>query len=844
MIMERQGFFGGFQISGYLFVWVVLAVLFISIPSFAVCDWTNYPSNSSPVRLYGLKYASTSGCSGETCGSSTTCESQIGNWTPGGRPYVVTMQKYGEGCVYIQSSSECGECATGTYRTCRQEYFYCKVLACNDGREADSLDCITSGDTWSSEGYCLDNSKCNKDRDDCEAAGGTFSGGVISVNGQACCSAECNLCSKSSLERRMAQKIALCCSQGMAPPGKERMCTTPVGHAGFKCGMAVSTVSDDAYDWRCRDPGLDEENFQSYIENCEGDSSDSQNSSSSIGGSSEGIGSSSGGTGESSSGTGPYPEGCDECPWLDSILDTLIAIKGKVEGIEECVTDPILCANIEPTTGDSFEYGYLDSILVLLDSALIDNKDKKRYLAMMDTALHNMLKHDSAVRKLDSALTVAGLKNDTNIRRTLADGNYNVDTNFKSLRNAIYNLDTATIHHLDSIVKHLPDSILDSIRKYQDSALDRFDSALWGKGVGFSLIDSMVDSVVKYFQVSNHYDSMYAVMFGESMDRLMSKMDEMSFGIDGNLSFQVELDYGPLGYGDTATVTLRDDMNRMREEITNVIMDLDSSVGNDLRALVEEQKSFYIFSTGYGATSGSSTLKDDIADVKGMLGSILDSANRYFYSGSGVDVDGIKGAWGDSVAKYDVGANYDSIEAAWGADKIEGRFDSSYAYGMCNGDDCPPCSDDSCMGRIDPSRMLRAGDSMISASGLGDILEQSVSQQRDSLPTYWDSVYRELREISFFKSFDSTFLAGIGAKIPNTNSCPEDCFRQNVDGTYAFVQYNLSLDWKLCAPVAPNYLNRLNAFDLIKLLARILTVVTCLSIIMWEVSSRRGGIGL
>lgn len=796
MIMERQGILvihnlGNSRQSGDTRMYVIafLAVLFFVCNGWAVCR-----SGSYTYKLGNTVYC---GCDGSSiCANKGLC----------------TPKQYG---IYLDCRiSDPYKCQVGTYCGYYSINNVTCTRKCDTQREADSTQCLINGMSWV-DGSCLDNSLCDDSRSQCEAASGTFSGSVISYNGQACCSAECNLCSKSAMERRMAQKIALCCRQGMAPPGKEKMCQTPVGHAGFKCGMVISQVSDEAYDWSCRDPGLDEENFQSYIENCEGGSSDSQNSSSSTGGSSSG-------TGESSSGTGPYPEGCEECPWLDSILDTLIAIKGKVDGIEECVTDPLLCMNVEPSEGDSFDYGYLDSIIVLLDSSLKLDISQRSILGSMDTTLLKMLLNDSLARKIDSAMKRDALKNDTNLRRTMADGNYTSDTNFRALREEIYHLDTATISHLDSIIKHLPDSILDSIRKYQDSALDRFDSALWGKGVGFSLIDSMVDSVVKYFQVSNHYDSMYAIMFGDTMSKVMEKLENLSFGIDGNLSFQVELDYGPLGYGDTATVTLRDDMNRMREDITNAILDIDTSVGNDLKELVEEQKGFYIFSTGYGV-SGSSTLKDDINNIAGDLVRKLDST----WSQGNADTGAVNVQIGDG------NLTADSIANEYGFNKINFARDTAAVVAaeraqlvedstsMCLGDECVYYKSDKAIDDSLRQRMQSASDS---------IVQWNEEFYRDSMDGIVDRVVRTLDSINPFGVFDSTLVKTLGMKIPNTNTCPEHCSKFKVDLPFAFGLLPVDLDFGMCTPYV--VMGNQNVLSFLRFVIRCVVAVMCIGLVV------------
>lgn len=236
---------------------------------------------------------------------------------------------------------------------------------------------------------------------------------------------------------------------------------------------------------------------------------------------------------------------------------------------------------------------------------------------------------------------------------------------------------------------------------------------------------------------------------------------------------------------------------------------------------------------------GLGAVGDSIGAIRGILEGEYDGMGLY-YDSAGALGDSIRHWISSGDGKYDSAFNV--TEASWGVGNLDSSWDSSYAYGMCHGDDCPPCTDSDCLGKITPG-ILRYGDSV--AASLGDSLVKNVRAQEDSLPSQWDSAFARLREVSFFGAFDSTFLANVGAKIPNTNTCPEDCFRQDINGTYAYTPYNMTLDWNLCRPISAGALNGLNAFDILKLLARVITIITCLSILMWEISSRRGGgIGL
>lgn len=107
--------------------------------------------------------------------------------------------------------------------------------------------------------------------------------------------------------------------------------------------MNYSNVRND-FDsqWKCRelDENSSSEMIAWYREAC-------LNSSSSAAESSPSSGASSSGDGGSSSSGSPYPDDCPECPWLDSILDTLTAQKWIVGEIQTCILNPSLCGSVD-----------------------------------------------------------------------------------------------------------------------------------------------------------------------------------------------------------------------------------------------------------------------------------------------------------------------------------------------------------------------------------------------------------------------------------------------------------------------------------------------------------------
>lgn len=234
-------------------------------------------------------------------------------------------------------------------------------IGCSTQCEADSIQCINSGKEWipGTGGECgtcndcdeqcqceeqpgmiwngtecvEDSSLCAEDRATCVSAGGTFSGSTNT----GCCISTCDLCNTSTINRVVNLKQAQCCNQGLAPPDSMRSCYTL---PNTECGMGTSvfnTMSSGEYE--CQDPNLDAQVKQRYFDKCfePASSSSGEPGSSSGGGSSGEEGTSSGG--------GEYGD-CQECPWLDSILDTLTKTKKNTDDIVTCLTTPNLCAGL------------------------------------------------------------------------------------------------------------------------------------------------------------------------------------------------------------------------------------------------------------------------------------------------------------------------------------------------------------------------------------------------------------------------------------------------------------------------------------------------------------------
>ena len=274
---------------------------------------------------------------------------------------------------------------------------YAQYQTCGSQCEVDSLLCVNKGGDWEWKGCelgCVENTidttLCDGFRRECEAAQGKFSGSANS----GCCIGTCDQC--GALQTLVDLKKAMCCNQGLAPPADVRFCTVDARNT---CGVNWSTFKSDDNEFECRDPSLDSTVAKTYVEECfEPSSSDSQ------GGSSEsGPGSSSDG---GSSSAGPYPEGCDECPWLDSILDTLVLNKWNTDDIVACLTTPGLCAGLtqEPDTFPvfAFDTAFNNYFKPLMDSALKVDSLQLKALMKLDTSILKQLKNDTLSLKNDT----------------------------------------------------------------------------------------------------------------------------------------------------------------------------------------------------------------------------------------------------------------------------------------------------------------------------------------------------------------------------------------------------------------------------------------------------------
>lgn len=762
--MERQEHkIGSFQIMPkYIGLWVVLAVLLFFVSGWGSCNNGSYRPYSDSRGFckgdpsWGVNYP--------LCSSTTACGGSI---EEGGYFYYGCNVPYGAG-------SMCNDGNWGT--TLAQKNWVTCVYRCGSQCDVDSIICVQNGSTWREDASascgksCQEPCNCDDYQANCESLNGEFSGNCANANpeGGQCCVATCYLCNTAAAQKQQEMAKKVCCASGMVPPKLSDYCFNmpPPG----KCGMNYSNVRND-FDsqWKCRE--LDENSSQKmvnwYREACLESSSSAVESSPS-------SGASSGGDGSSSSGS-PYPPDCPECPWLDSILDTLTAQKGVVDEIRTCVLFPSLCG-AESEDLPQIDTSLLPYLRPFMDSTVKLSREQIELLAHLDTNMLKILDSLSKLPKSDTALMLAVNAASSNIEGKLNTVNTSIvhmnDSTKKWLRRIADSTGISRdslINHLDSIKNRIPTDILDSILKYQKLASESDSIAV---NVDLSSIDSLIDSTVSYFNKSLRADSLRGEKLNDSLAAIHDAIQDISYKM-----------YQLLGYGDTASNTLRNDIEGV------------SSAVNEYRD--SALKYFALFGDSMGA-------------INSALGALLGKL-----SPGAIDTNGL-GVWASYMRS---GENMgDSIVNSYGWQNLKNLdVDSNYSAalgGLSN-------KTDSISGVVDDSlsnKAARLNDSLVRKN---DSLKRNLP---DTLTKYADS----LVIWAPFADFDSIIYSTLGTRIPNKDECPEDCQKWSVSIPIIGL-VNYTVDYGLCLGRAS--LGNLSVLAFLKLLIRIIVAITCVMII-------------
>lgn len=249
--------------------------------------------------------------------------------------------------------------------------------------------------------------------------------------------------------------------------------------------------------------------------------------------------------------------------------------------------------------------------------------------------------------------------------------------------------------------------------------------------------DTLIDSLRKFMSSNLSADSLHSI-------------HNSIIDIASNVSFK-------LGYGDTASSNLRDDL---RSYFTGFSVDT-GSVGFANNFVLEGEN-----------------LADSIGRAVGWLGGV-----------DGLDVDSVYGVAGglDSLAVDSIGRAVD--------DSLGGLADS-----------------------------------------LNGVLVSQIDSIKGAFPDSLDSWSDSLIAYSPFASFDSLIFGQLGAKIPNSNQCPEDCQKWQIN-LPRFGLFSFTVDYGLCLGRLP--FGGMSALGFVRLLLRIITVWSCIWLVFNGLTRRK-----
>lgn len=770
-----------YNLGAFRLVFALALFLFLSVDSWGACE--------NDIRQYNWSY-------------NSTCLDWDGAY----------RGSYPAGCGSTNGSCGANYCCeligcSGSYPV------KLTFVRCSNSRDLDSLKCQKNGFSWnSSAGTCEDPSICAEDRKKCQDFGGTWSGSTQpDPNGGTCCSSYCNICNSERFKELKQKKIDLCCKNGYAPPADSLMCAPAVVQSG--CGMSTAQLNTNAGAWSCIAPN-DAQSMAQYNQMCLDSTSNDPNSSSGEGGDGS---SSSGEGGGSSSGGAQYPEGCDECPWLDSILDTLTRQKHKVDDIYDCIVMPMLC-NMEGGEQVAFDTSLLPYLRPYMDSSLRLDSNQIRILQMIDTNILKFMSRDSVGRSLDSVrfkMDSAMLKSDSVTRQAIIGGSLRGDSVTDALNDSTrkwlhrladslsvlndstrkyygYLADSigvsvdSLINHIDSIKNNIPKDVFDSILKYQKLLSESDDSIVVSS---MPALDSLIDSSLKYWRAGIEYDSVRSGRINDSISKVIDQLDNMAM----RMSYI-------LGYGDTASTNLRGDLDGIKDGITDF---RDSAIKYLSNISIDGDYQGAVVDGMAGIQGSVDALRDSLGVINGQLNQGSYDTNSTF--------DGYLSGHDTSAVRFatDLGT------------MLGGALHDSTYKGIFVRDSSTPGGDTAYR--------------LPNADSLHQVLQNSNDSMKSALADTMQTWFNELRKDFMLVNFDSAIIAPLGAKVPNTNTCPEECFKIDLSGAGGVFSDVRGFSWGLCEARIGN----MNVLQFIRLILRIVTALTCVYIGLWFISGRK-----
>lgn len=278
--------------------------------------------------------------------------------------------------------------------------------------------------------------------------------------------------------------------------------------------------------------------------------------------------------------------------------------------------------------------------------------------------------------------------------------------------------------------------------------------------------------------------------------------------------------------GDTVIVNVPSDSVKLND-ISGKLTVLDTSIHNSNDRLLEgisrgndtliDSMRKYLQNLESVGFSGD-TLGDSLGEIHSTLKEIQGLLN-----GEEVDTSGYS-SWGDLIAEGESLGDSIGVASGWtgGLDSVD--IDSVYAAAVADS-----LNTDS-IGEAVDSALQKHLDS------LHTLLKESIDSNRNSLLDSLDDWADTIAALAPFADFDSLIYSTIGAKVPNTDQCPENCQKWAIN-LPGFGLVNYTVDFGLC--LGRSVLGNLSVLGFLRLLVRLVVVWTCIWFVIWNFTRKK-----
>lgn len=319
-------------------------------------------------------------------------------------------------------------------------------------------------------------------------------------------------------------------------------------------------------------------------------------------------------------------------------------------------------------------------------------------------------------------------------------------------------------------------------------------------------------------QNQNSMNTMVDSSIHNSTERLGEKIDTAIHASNNRLGTSIDLSLG------RANDSLIDSIGKYVRGMSGRVSDSLHNVAEAVRSL-----------NGTISNFDSATRASMNEIISSLSGSGLSAWDSALGSGPGADTGSVSYSWlqdGDRLADSILqGSGYGGLDFEGDSLLRDSLLNAGYS---CNNDSC--CIGSQCV-YFDSDSLIE--DSLTRyISRMGDSINQkNTSYLNDSTTALFSEVQDSLKAFNPLGIFDSTMLNTLGAKIPNTNTCPEHCSRFQVDIPFFFGTRSYTIDFGLC--LGRSVFANGNVLSFLRFIIRLIVAITCITAVMWNAARIR-----